>query len=250
MIKKYRVIPLVLLIISAFWLVQRSVVIAAPKLQGQDIALIVEPANNAVVQGAVSIIGSADHPSFQFYIIESHPEPVTNDRWQIIGDLHEVPALNTILETWDTSLVPDGSYTLRLRVVRLDGNYSEAFLQQVVVSNAQPIATDTPEVVPTEEVGPPTDTPTPLPPTPDIVIDQPIVDTPTPRPVPTSPPLEDPDDGGGSFIPTVTGFSMGPLITACLYGGGLMLAVFLFFGFLSALRAFIKGFSDRRRHKG
>ncbi len=246
MIKKRVIISLTLIIIAIFWLLQFSAVVAAPESQGQDIAIITEPINNAVIQGSVPIIGSADFPSFQFYIVEFHPEPVTNNQWQIIGTIHETPALNTVLETWDTTLIPDGSYTLRLRVVRLDGNYSEFFSQQVVVSNAQPIVTDTPTPTPALI---PSATPTDLPPTPTIVIDQPIVDTPTPRPVETSPPLEDPEEESGSFIPTVTGFSTIPLRDACLYGAGLMLSVFVLFGFLSALRMFIKGFVDRRRLK-
>ncbi len=249
MLKRYKIVLLIFIAILSVWLHQYSAVIAAPNQQGQDIAVITEPANNAVVRGSVPVMGSADHPSFQFYILEFHPEPVTNERWQIIGAIQEAPALNTVLQTWDTSLIPDGSYTLRLRVVRLDGNYSEGFSQQVVVANSQPISTDTPAAAPIEEVTP-TVTPTSLPPTPTIVIDQPIVDTPTPRPVETSAPLADPAEDSGSFIPTVTGFSVSPLITACLYGAGLMLAVFLLFGFLSALRAFIKGFMDRRRFKG
>ena len=246
--KKRVIVSASFILVTLIWLIQLSAVIAAPPSQGQDLAIITEPANNAVVGGTVQILGSADHPEFQFYIIEFHPEPVTNDRWQIIGDIHETPVVNNVLETWDTSIIPDGSYTLRLRVVKLDGNYNEFFSQQVVVSNAVPTPTDTVEATATPAT--PTATPTELPPTPAIVIEQPIVDTPTPRPVPTSPPLEDPEEESQSFIPTVSGFSFSPLVTACLYGGGLMMAVFLMFGFLSALRAFIKGFVDRRRLKG
>jgi hypothetical protein len=248
MIKKREIIALPLIIIATLWLVQISVAIAAPRWQGQDLANITEPANNAVLQGTVQIIGSADHPTFQFYIIEFHPEPVTDDRWQIIGDIHDTPAVDTVLETWNTALVPDGSYTLRLRTVRLDGNYTEFFAQQVVVSNAQPLPTDTPTPAPTS-VSSPTSTPTDVPPTSTIVIDQPVVDTPTPRPVETSAPLQDPEEGGGSFIPTFSGFSVFPLRDACLYGAGVMLSVFLLFGFLSILRLFLKGFIDRRRLK-
>jgi hypothetical protein len=215
--------------------------------QGQDLAIIGSPASNSVVRGTVQITGSADYPSFQFYILEVAPEPVT-DQWQIIGEIHEQPVIDGVLETWDTTLVPDGSYTLRLRVVRLDGNYSEAFSQQVVVTNAQPIPTDTPtpagpETGPTR---PPTTTPTPLPPTPTIVIEQPIVDTPTPRPIPTTPPLTDPEEET-SLIPTVSGFSLSPLRDACIYGGGLMVVVFLLFGFLSAIRQIVIGIINRRR---
>ncbi len=168
------------------------------------------------------------------------------DQWGTVGITHDTPVINGLLETWDTTLVPDGSYTFRLRVVRLDGNYSEFFSQQVVVANSQPIPTDTP--TPVEATPRPTITPTDLPPTPTIVIDQPVVDTPTPRPVATTSPLEDPDENS-SFIPTVTGFSFGPLQDACLYGCGIMLSLFLLFGFLAALRTFILGFIDRIRRR-
>ena len=231
----------IFIIIASFWLAQISGTVAAPSEQGGDIAVISSPTNNAVVQDTVEIIGSADHPSFQFYVVDIGPEPNTNDQWSTVGMTHETPVINGLLETWDTTLVPDGSYTIRLRVVRLDGNYGEFFARQVVVSNTQPIPTDTPP--PQETPLSPTVTPTNLPATPTIAIEQPVVDTPTPRPVPTSPPLADPDEDS-SFIPTVTGFSVSPLRDACLYGGALMLSIFFFFGFLAALRIFIRGFID------
>jgi hypothetical protein len=235
-----------ILILAALWLFQFSGVMAAPRQQGQDIGIITNPPSNAIVRGAVQITGSADHPAFQFYIIEFSPEPVSGNQWQIIGNIHETPVINGVLENWDTTLIPDGSYTLRLRVVRLDGNYTEFFSQQVVVGNALPQPTDTPASTPTLQPLIPTVTPTDLPPTPTIVIEQPIVETPTPRPVPTTPSLEGPGENG-SFIPQISGFSMGALRNACLFGGGLMLVVFLFFGFLSALRMFVYGFIQSRR---
>ena len=247
--KNYGTIPIryqvFLFLIVILWLVQLSAAVAAPPSQGQDVSIITEPPSNAVVQGLVQIKGSADHPSFQFYKVEFAPEPIADDQWQIIGDLHQEPVINGVLETWDTTPFPDGSYTLRLRVVRQDGNYGEFFSQQVVVSNAQPVPTDTPEV---EETPIPTITPTNVPSTPTIVIEQPVVDTPTPRPVETSPPLEDPDENR-SFLPSVAGFSLAPLRDTCIYGAGIMLGIFLLFGFLSALRIFIQGFVDRLRRR-
>lgn len=236
---------LILLVLAVLWLIQFSGVMAAPPAQGQDIAVITSPANNAVVQGVVQIQGSADHPQFQFFKVEFAPEPVTGDQWQIIGNLQEQPVIEGVLGTWDTTLYPDGSYTLRLQVVKIDGNYNEAFVQQVVISNSQPIPTDTPEV---EETPTPTVTPTEVPPTPTIVIEQPVVETPTPRPLATSPPLEDPEESD-TFIPEVQGFSFAPLRDTCLYGMGLMVGIFLFFGFLMALRTFILGLMDRLRRR-
>lgn len=246
-------ILIILTTLVVLWLVPLAAsAIAAPVQQeGQDLAVINDPASNAVVRGTVQIVGSSDHPSFQFYAIEFSPEPVTGDQWQIIGATHNTPVINGVLETWDTTLVPDGSYTLRLRTVRLDGNYTEAFSQQVVVSNTQPLPTDTPIPAPVEEEvvpGIPTETPTPLPPTPTVIVEQPIVETPTPRPVETTAPLEDPNEIT-SFVPTVTGFAFTPLRDACIYGAGIMLSVFLLFGFLAALRVFIMGFIDRIRRK-
>lgn len=232
---------LIFVLAISLWLQWLTGVVA----QGSDIAVIASPTSNAVVQGTVQINGSADHPAFQFFVVDIAPEPNPADVWSTIGATHNTPVVNGLLETWDTTLFPDGSYTIRLRVVRLDGNYAETFARQVVISNAQPIPTDTPE---SKETPTPTVTPTKLPPTPTIVIDQPIVDTPTPRPVPTSAPLDDPE-AEETFIPTVTGFSMTPLVDACLYGGGIMLGVFLLFGFLGALRLFIQGFIDRIKRR-
>jgi hypothetical protein len=61
-------------------------------------------------------------------------------------------------------------------------------------------------------------------------------------------PLADPDEGG-SLIPAVTGFSLSPLQNACLFGAGVMLSVFLLFGFLAALRTFIIGFIHQWQRK-
>ncbi len=238
---KFNIVVILALVIS-IWSQQLAGVIA----QGSDIAAITSPTSNAVIQGVAPITGSADHPAFQFFVVDIAPEPNPANVWSTVGATHNTPVVNGLLETWDTTLVPDGSYTIRLRVVRLDGNYSEIFARQVVVSNAQPIPTDTPETQ--QETPTPTVTPTNLPPTPTIVVDQPIVDTPTPRPVPTSAPLEDPD-AEESFIPTVTGFSATLLVDACLYGSGIMLGIFLLFGFLGALRIFIQGFIDRIKRR-
>jgi hypothetical protein len=217
-----------------------SVALAAPPAQQGDLGNISEPADNAVVREVVEIRGSATHPSFQFYKIELAREPNTDDQWVIIGSLHEEQVLNGVLEVWDTSQWPDGSYTLRLRVVRNDGNYTEGFSRQVVVANSQPTETPTPSASQT-----PTVTPTPLPPTPAILIEQPIVDTPTPRVLPTPETLPTLNNNA-SGLPQVL-LDVVPLQAACVWGGGTMLGVFLVFAFLSALRTFIQGFIDRLR---
>jgi hypothetical protein len=109
--------------------------LAAPPAQG-DLSLITSPQNNAIVRGQVPILGSATHPQFQFYKVEVAHEPPIDENFAIIGAIHEEQVVDGQLEVWDTTQVPDGSYTLRLRVVRLDGNYNEYSVVQVVVANA------------------------------------------------------------------------------------------------------------------
>jgi hypothetical protein len=218
-------------------------VLAAPPAQG-DQAVITAPQNNAVVRGQVAILGSATHPQFQFYKVEFAREPVVGEAWTIIGAIHQQQVTDGQLETWDTSQLPDGSYTLRLRVVRLDGNYSEYSVVQVVVANAQPTETPTPAVTATSK--PPTVTPTALPPTPTIVIEQPVMTNTltitSPAVAVTRSPLPTPiSDQGGGF-----NLDVAPLQTACLYGAGVGLGIFLLFGFMAALRNLIYALISRR----
>ena len=233
---------LFILIVLVFAAVGWTGAFAAPPTQGEQ-ADITSPQNNAVVRGLVPIQGNAIHPQFQFYKVEFAREPVVGEAYTIVGAIHQQQVTGGQLETWDTSQLPDGSYTLRLRVVRLDGNYSEYSVVQVVVANAQPTETPTPAIVATK---PPTVTPTPLPPTPTIVIEQPVVTntlsvtgtaaaaTRAPLPTPIS------DEGGGFNL------DVAPLQTACLYGAGVGLGIFLLFGFMAALRNLIYALISRR----
>ncbi|PWH13208.1 MAG: hypothetical protein DDG58_14580 [Ardenticatenia bacterium] len=215
-------------------------VLAAPSVQ-EALAIITSPANAAIVRGQVPIMGSATHPAFQFYKVEFAREPVTggDEVWSIIGAIVEQPVINGQLTVWDTRQVPDGSYSLRLRVVRIDGNYDEAFVRQVVVANAQP---ERPTETPTPAASPtPTITPTPLPPTPTIVIEQPP--RPTERVIPgvtrTPLPTPIPDQVRLNIDPT-------PFQNACLFGMGAILGLFLLFALLAVLRNLIYALLGRR----
>jgi len=172
---------------------------ALPPLQAA-IAVIRSPEPLAPLRGQVPISGTALHPQFQRYELYYRLEP--GESWVFIGDAHFQPVDRGLLGTWATTSLPDGTYSLRLRVVRLDGNYDEAVVRQVLVANAQPTETSTPEVSPT-----PTDTPTPPPPTSTVVVEVPVIPTSTPRPIETPSPdgtAETPagsagDEDGGLF---------------------------------------------------
>lgn len=120
-----------------------TAVAATPARQGAQ-AVISSPADNAVVRGTVPIVGTAIDQSFWKYEVYFASEGT--EQWVLVGSIHETQVADGLLETWETTIVPDGNYSLRLRVVNRTGNYQEVYVRGVLVANAAP--TDTPE--PTE----------------------------------------------------------------------------------------------------
>ena len=192
----------------------------------QQRSVITSPQDRDVVRGLLVIKGTATHPNFWKYEVYSAPEPNPNDQWQLLG-LYEVQVTDGRLETWDTTLVPDGIYSLRLRVVRTDGNYDEYYVRQISVINAQP--TETPTATPTLEP-----TRTPLPPTPTVFIEQPP--TATPRPTSTPGPVAVTPEPETETGLNITAQGLGK---ALLYGAGGTLGLFLLMGILVVLRRLI-----------
>jgi hypothetical protein len=140
--------------------------VAATPARQEGPAVISSPADNAVVRGTVPIVGTAVDQNFWKYEVYFASEGT--EQWTLIGAIHETQVADGLLETWETTIIPDGNYSLRLRVVNRTGNYQEVYVRGVMVANAAP--TDTPE---------PTETPIPT-----------ATQTPAPSPtfiIPTSP---------------------------------------------------------------
>jgi hypothetical protein len=199
----------------------------SPQEQGAE-AVITSPRDRAVVRDKVSIQGTATHPEFWKYEVAYGPEPNPSDQWILIGVVHETQVVENVLEIWDTTLLPDGNYSLRLRVVRRDGNYQEYFARQISVANTQPTDTPTPEVTPT-----PTDTPTPLPPTPTIIIELPVLPSTTPLPLPTFEQVIKPTP---TSAPSFFNINVPDLGGAFCWGAGAAAFLFLVVGLLALLR--------------
>jgi len=127
---------------------------------------IASPATGSSVSGSVPVIGTAAGPQFARYELYFKLEPSGDEAFVwFAGETFEVN--NGQLGVWHTGNLAPGIYSLRLRVVRPDGNYGEFFARDISVNQDAP--TPTPD-------GP---TPTPIP-----------IDTPTPVPQPTVPPVE------------------------------------------------------------
>jgi hypothetical protein len=206
----------------------------------QTLGQITSPRDQAAVRGLVPIEGSATHPQFQKYEIHYGPQPNPGDQWTPIGGSpFTVPVVQGRLGLWDTTIIPDGVYSLRLRVVRLDGNYDEYFVRGIQVSNTQPTETPTPQATPTP--APPTDTPAP---TPTIVIGVPTISSPTPRPsatpLPTAPPTDTPEPMNLPFQNVSDAACWGTVATLAVFVG-----IGLFFVFKGALASLVRWFTRR-----
>jgi hypothetical protein len=219
--------------IALAWVLLVVPVVMAPlaqELQGQ----ISSPRDRAAVRGLVPIEGSANHPQFQKYEVHFGPEPNPGDDWSpLAGSPFTVPVVQGRLGLWDTTIITDGVYSLRLRLVRLDGNYDEYFVRGVQVLNTAPTETATPEPSPTPSE--PTETPSP---TPTVVIGVPTVSSPTPKPsgtpLPTVPPTATPEPLNLPFQ---------SISDAACKGAGITLAVFLGIGLFFALKGGIASFA-------
>ena len=93
---------------------------------------ITYPPETEVLRGSVQIKGTAVHPDFWKYELAAAPQGTQN--WFNIAGA-ESPVQDGVLGVWDTRTVPDGPYSIRLRVVRRDGNYDEYFVQNVTIAN-------------------------------------------------------------------------------------------------------------------
>ncbi len=157
----------------------RPAVAATPPPAVSGGARIDEPRAGAVVRGTVRITGTASVPNFQRYVI-GIKWPGTTSFSDVAGG--NQPVVNGLLYEWKTNTrdFPDGVYTIRLRTVKIDGNYDEVTVSVRVDNSSTPTPTTTPTRAPTPT---PAFSPTP------IVVATPVVIgvAPTPTPAATRP---------------------------------------------------------------
>lgn len=96
---------------------------------------IAAPRSNDAVAGLVAIIGTALVQDYIRY--EVHISPSGMENWQWLETGYSV-IRDGVLAAWNTHLLPDGRYDIRVRAINRDGNYSEAFARRVEVRNANP----------------------------------------------------------------------------------------------------------------
>ncbi len=95
---------------------------------------ITQPGQGAQVSGRVDIRGTANIANFSFYKVElglgDHPA-----RWTSISDVHHNVVNDGLLDVLDVSSLPAGTYSLRLVVVDITGNFPPPCEVQIVVTH-------------------------------------------------------------------------------------------------------------------
>ena len=190
------------------------------------------PPETEVVRGVIEIRGTAAHSEFWKYELAAAPFGTQN--WFNIT-VNETPVTNGVLGVWNTGTVQDGTYTLRLRVVKRDGNYDEYTTQRVLVGNALPSPTPTADVSPTATITPTSEPPTatPVVVTPDIPTPTAAAPTETPTPVGAS---DEGGDGNEDEDEDSTSALIETAIDAFFNGIRIVLAIFLVIGFFFAVK--------------
>lgn len=142
---------------------------------------ISSPVAGEVLRGQVNIIGSTNAPDFISAGLDFAYASDTTGAWFPLQTLPQ-PVFDSPLFTWDTTLITDGDYILRLRVFAGDGSFQEVTVPVSIQNDAVPTATPAPTATP-EEI-------TVLVPTPFLLASSPTpteMPRPTPTPLPTNP---------------------------------------------------------------
>lgn len=207
------------LLFIALWLVQPStteprvwaqeVFTPTPTRSWQIVTEIIAPHTGDAISGITSIQGTALIELFRRYEIAISEAGNEDWQWLFSGEDY---IFEGDLYRFDTTRLPDGFYDFRLRAVREDGNYTEAFRRNIEIRNTNP-PTPTPQV---NELG------TPIPATPTV---------PTPTPtftpefvsfVPNGQGIFEPRNGGVMrgvmpIIGTANGYPQNPFMRYELY---------------------------------
>lgn len=96
----------------------------AKQLEANAQSGIVEPTANATVSGIISVRGIANDPAFQKWQLDLLLNQDPNNATFLEVGRRVAPKIKSLVDL-DTTQYPNGTHTLRLRVVRTDFNYDE-----------------------------------------------------------------------------------------------------------------------------
>jgi hypothetical protein len=104
-------------------------------------ATISSPVPGQAVQGAMVIRGTNSVAGFQSYEIDFSYSTDIAQTWFLIQE-STLPVQDGVLAVWDTTIITDGVYNLRLVITRTGGEPVEMQVADLRVHNYTPIETD------------------------------------------------------------------------------------------------------------
>lgn len=132
-----------------------------------DKPVVISPRAGEAVQGRIEINGITDMEGFQRVEIEYRYTNDPKDTWFLVAE-SVLPVNPGKVAEWDTSVITDGNYDLRMTIFLEDGSSQSASVAGIRVRNYSPVETptppqtdNTPENVRATATIPPTRTPRP-----------------------------------------------------------------------------------------
>jgi hypothetical protein len=122
-------------------------------------AVIESPRPGDVLQGVVAVIGSSKVNGFKSAEISFSYMDDPTGTWFLLAN-NVQPVSKSTLATWDTTVITDANYVLRLRVNLTDESSQEFLVSELHVRNYTPVETPTPLPVTPEATPLPTSTAT------------------------------------------------------------------------------------------
>ncbi|MEN8172542.1 MAG: hypothetical protein ABFS03_06630 [Chloroflexota bacterium] len=129
---------------------------------------IISPSNGEALQGVVSITGTTKVEGALSWDLSFTYDLDERETWFLIINSFEDISEETLTQ-WDTTVLTDGNYQLRLRIHLKNGKISETIITNLRVRNYTAVETSLPALTPTQDgldTITPTETVIPIPPTP------------------------------------------------------------------------------------
>ena len=204
-----------------------GMVLASPVLAQnaqQSDPVIASPRPGDALQGVIKIAGSCDAAGFVSAEVSFTYADNPTGTWFLIAWISQ-PILNDTLANWDTTVITDGNYILRLRVYLTDGSFRDAIVSGLRLRNYTPVETPTPMTpTPTATTVPTITSTATSSPTPEPTLIPTITQTSTPFPTPTALPANP-----ATLVPTDVSSSI-------LFGGLATILTFVIIGIFLWLR--------------
>jgi hypothetical protein len=111
---------------------------------------ITSPAPDEILRGQVTVTGKMDVPSFVSAQLDFAYASNPTDTWFSLQTISQ-PLEDSTLGVWDTTLITDGDYILRLRVNFEDGTFQEVTVPVKIGNDLLPTPTPEPTATPEQE---------------------------------------------------------------------------------------------------